>query len=124
MGLKKYFFDSYAIIEILKTNPKYIHYAEEQVTITLLNLIEIVNSVFKDLGEEQARKVYNNLKYCVEELNEDVILESTKFKNKNSKKRFSYADCIGYIFAKTNNLKFLTGDKDFEGLDNVEFVKK
>src|SRR3989344_6943654 len=95
MGLKKYFFDSYAIIEILKTNPKYLHYAEEQVTITLLNLIEIVNSVFKDFGEEQARKIYNNLKYCVEELNEDVILESTKFKNKNSKKRFPMQIVLG-----------------------------
>ncbi len=32
-------------------------------------------------------------------------------------------DCIGYIFAKQLGIKFLTGDKEFENLDNVEFVK-
>ena len=32
-------------------------------------------------------------------------------------------DCIGYILAKNIGIKFLTGDKEFENLDNVEFVK-
>ena len=33
------------------------------------------------------------------------------------------ADCIGYILAKRLSIKFLTGDKEFEKLDDVEFVK-
>ena len=32
-------------------------------------------------------------------------------------------DCIGYIMAKKLNIKFLTGDKEFENFLNVEFVK-
>ena len=35
----------------------------------------------------------------------------------------SYVDYIGYILAKQRNVKFLTGDKEFENMDNVEFVK-
>jgi len=36
----------------------------------------------------------------------------------------SMADCISYIQSKEVGVKFLTGDKEFEDLDNVEFVKK
>ena len=32
-------------------------------------------------------------------------------------------DCIGYMTAKRLGVKFLTGDREFEGMDNVEFVK-
>lgn len=32
-------------------------------------------------------------------------------------------DCIGYVYAKENGLRFVTGDKEFEGMENVEFVK-
>ena len=39
------------------------------------------------------------------------------------KRKPSYIDCIGYMVAKRLNIKFLTGDKDFEDLDNVKFVK-
>jgi predicted nucleic acid-binding protein len=46
-----------------------------------------------------------------------------KFRKKNKKRNLSYADCIGYIYALKNNLIFLTGDKEFEDLKNVEFVK-
>ena len=47
-----------------------------------------------------------------------------KFRLKNKKMDLSYADCIGYIYACENNLKFLTGDEKFKDMDNVEFVKK
>ena len=39
--------------------------------------------------------------------------------NRNS----SIPDAIGYTIAKKYNIRFLTGDKDFEGMENVEFVK-
>ena len=47
-----------------------------------------------------------------------------RFKIKNIKRSLSYADCIGYIIALRYGIKFLTGDKEFETLENVEFVKK
>ena len=36
----------------------------------------------------------------------------------------SITDCVGYIMAKKLGIKFLTGDKEFEKLDGVEFVGK
>ena len=36
---------------------------------------------------------------------------------------YSHVDCIGYILARKFNVKFLTGDREFKGLENVEFVK-
>lgn len=34
----------------------------------------------------------------------------------------SYADALGYYLALKSNVKFLTGDKWFKGLEGVEFV--
>jgi len=45
------------------------------------------------------------------------------FRALNKKRNLSYVDCIGYIIAKQRNIKFLTGDKEFEYMENVEFVK-
>ena len=33
-------------------------------------------------------------------------------------------DAIGYTIAKSHGVKFLTGDKEFEKMANVEFIKK
>ena len=42
-----------------------------------------------------------------------------KWKDRN----VSIADCVGYIMAKELGIKFLTGDKKFKDLNDVEFVK-
>ena len=57
------------------------------------------------------------------DISEDVLKEAIKFRKKNKSKNLSYTDCIGYIYALKNNLMFLTGDKEFKDLKNVEFVK-
>ena len=118
-----YFFDSYAIIELIKGNPNYAKYSEEPVIITIFNLTEIYWSVINDFDEEKANEIYRKFKDCVVELNDSVIKEAVKFRKINKKKDLSYADCIGYTYAISNNLLFLTGDKEFENLKSVEFVK-
>jgi len=35
----------------------------------------------------------------------------------------SYADAVGYSLALEMGIKFLTGDKEFRDLDNVEYVR-
>jgi len=45
------------------------------------------------------------------------------FKYENKNKNFSFIDCVGYVLAKENNLIFLTGDRAFRGMMNVELVK-
>lgn len=118
-----YFFDSYALIEIIKSNPSYAPYIESDVAMTILNLVEITNAVFLDLGEKKAKETYEKFSECVQEITWEITLEAIRIKSKHKKRHLSYADCIGYAFARKNNLLFLTGDKEFKDLPGVEFVK-
>ncbi len=118
-----YFFDSYAIIELVSGNLVYAKFAEEPVTITIFNLAEIYYSALNNTDESKAEEIYEKYKWCVVEVSDEVLKESMKFRKKNKKRNLSYSDCIGYISALKNNLRFLTGDKEFKNLDNVEFVK-
>ena len=123
MGIKEYFFDSYALIEIIKGNPAYLKYADEIVTITMLNLIEVTYAVFRSSGEEKAQEVYEKFKGCVQEPECGIIIAALRLKDKYNKRHLSYADCVGYAFAESRNLFFLTGDEDFRDMNRVEFVK-
>ena len=123
MGLK-YFFDSYAIIEVLKENPKYSIYISESVVLTIFNLAEIYWSVLLDYSEDKANVVFETYKKAVVEIDDETLKEAIKFRKEHKKQDLSYTDCIGYIYSKRNNLKFLTGDSKFENLPFVEFVKK
>ena len=46
-----------------------------------------------------------------------------KLKLRKQGKKISYVDAIGYQTALESGTKFLTGDKEFEELENVEYVK-
>ena len=123
MGLSKYFFDSYAIIEIIKANPGYLKYLDEEVLLTVFNLAEIYFFSLSNLGQVSSDIVYDKYKRNIVEIDEGSLKEAMKFRHINKKRSLSYADCVGYVYALRNGLLFLTGDKEFEGLKNVEFVK-
>ena len=123
MGLLKYFFDSYAVIEIVSGNSSYAKFLNEVPIITIFNLTEIYYSSLNKLGAKQADEIYEKYCHCVVEISDEVLKEAMKFRKENKKKDLSYADCIGYVYASENNLRFLTGDKEFEEMNNVEFVK-
>ena len=124
MGELKYFFDSYAIIEIIKENPKYSPYLSEEAVLTIFNLAEIYWSALLYYNEEKADVIFETYKKAVVEINDEILNEAIKFRKEHKKQDLSYTDCIGYIYTKRNNLKFLTGDSKFESLPFVEFVRK
>ncbi|MBI2660137.1 PIN domain-containing protein [Candidatus Woesearchaeota archaeon] len=119
----RYFFDTYALIEIIKNNPNYIKYFEEIITTSNFNLAELYFSLLRDLGEEKAKEGYYKFKDCSIELKDDIIFEAMELKLKLKNKNLSYTDCIGYISALKNNLRFLTGDRQFTDMENVELVR-
>lgn len=119
----EYFFDSYAIVELVKSNPNYSKYLNEVPTFTIFNLAEIYWSILRDFNEKEANEVYEEIKTFVIGIEDDILKEAVKFRLKNKKRNLSYADCIGYITSQRYNLLFLTGDKEFEGIKGVEFVK-
>lgn len=117
------FFDSYAILEFIRGNPSYKKYGEYSLVLNTLNLAEVLYSLFKLEGIKKSKEILNTLNFEFVEISEEIAIEATEYRFKNRRKKLSYADCIGYITAKKLGFKFLTGDKGFKGMKNVEFVK-
>lgn len=128
--METYFFDSCAVIEVLKSNPKFDKYKDENQTFTIFNLGEIFNYLIQNLDYQRALRIYYTLNSFVQPISDEVLIEAIKFRVEHNakltkkQKPLSYADAIGYIYSKQNNLKFLTCDNQFIGLPNVEYVKK
>jgi uncharacterized protein len=123
-NIKSFFFDTYALHEVIHENKNYSPYTKGITIITTkLNLMEIHYILLRSQGLEYANNAFDYFNnFCVE-IPDEVIKEANEFRLSNRKKDLSYTDCVGYILAKRLNAKFLTGDKEFEKLDNVEFVK-
>ena len=119
----KYLFDAYAIIEIIKGNKNYELYLSEDFTTSILNLGEIYYFLLINYSEKDADIWCNKLKDNVLFIDNEIIIKAMKFKFNNKNKNFSFVDCVSYILAKENNLIFLTGDKEFKDMPNVEFLK-
>lgn len=121
----KYFFDTYALIEIFLQNPKYENYTMNPIEAgtTVFNIMELHFYCLKNFGDEEAEKIYNLVSSLIISTDDDIIKDANKFKLANIKKRLSFTDCIGYISSIKLNLKFVTGDYAFKGMENVEFVR-
>lgn len=116
-----YFFDSYAIIELLRRNPNFMRYGEHPIITTIFNKIEIAWWASSLVDEKFASIVTDSL--FGQEISNEIIIEAVIMRKREKRRDLSYADCIGYCFARKNNLLFLTGDKEFKDLPGVEFVK-
>lgn len=120
-----FFFDSYALIEIYEKNISYKKYAKANTVTSYFQVYEVYHSLIKNgYSHEEVNDFFIFLQNLCIELDFDWIPKSVKFRNKYKKRDLSYADCLGYVIAKQLNIKFLTGDKEFKDLPNVEFVKK
>jgi predicted nucleic acid-binding protein len=116
-----YFFDTYAIFEIIKGNENYKRYTEVRGVTTIFNLAELN----RNLRKEKDKKFADEYTDKYSKLMVDVGIEDIKMAMdlKGIHKHLSIPDVIGYTVAKRLAIKFLTGDNDFEKMENVEFVK-
>ena len=119
----KYFFDSYAIIEVINRSPQYERLRDVSITTNVLCLGEVYYYFLKVHNKQTADFWIEKLNVDVLSITKEITIEASQIKFDYKKKQFSYPDCIGYVSAKKNKLKFLTGDREFKGMDNVEFVK-
>ena len=121
----RFFYDSYAVLAYLSGNENYrLFFEENDGLLTKLNLMEIYYRTLEVHGAEAASQVVKVFaKYVIEFAVADIE-DSMKLKSELKKKgrNISYADALGYFLALKNKVKFLTGDKWFEGLDGLEFV--
>ncbi|MDP3987113.1 MAG: PIN domain-containing protein [Nanoarchaeota archaeon] len=119
-----YFYDTYALIEIVNGNSHFERFKRFTPICTIQNLLELHNSLLRQFNKKTADYWIKKFDYKLINPTKEDIIEASDFRYKNTKKRLSMTDCIGYVVAKKQKLKFLTGDKEFEGMENVEFVKK
>ncbi|MEK6873548.1 MAG: PIN domain-containing protein [Nanoarchaeota archaeon] len=118
-----YFADTYALIEIIKGNKNYQRFLNKSLFTSIFNLYELYYSLLRDYNEIQAKQFFFYFKKNLIKYSDNSIFSASKFKLDKHKRGISYTDALGYSIASENNLKFLTGDKEFKGLNNVEFVK-
>jgi predicted nucleic acid-binding protein len=118
-----FFFDSYALFEIIKGNSNYAKFKDSEIITTKLNLFELYHGFLKEKNEELARFCLDVYYKFAVDFDEDVIKEAAKMKAILNKRKLSMADCVGYVLSRQLGTKFLTGDEQFEFMKNVEFVK-
>ncbi len=118
------FFDAYAIIEVLKGNPRYERFKDITFITNTLHLAEVFFMLLRETSLDNANNLIKNSDFEFIEISGDIAIDAAIFKHNHKDKSLSYADCIGYISAVKNKIKFLTGDEDFRDIENVEYVKK
>ena len=119
-----YFYDTYALIELFRGNPKYKKFCGYKIHTSMMNFYEFYYSVLKEFNEHEALYWANQMNLTFIDVGKVDVMKASKFRLKNIKKKLSYIDCLGYVLAVNNNMKFLTGDKEFKGVRGIEFVKK
>jgi len=124
--------DSYALFEwLVYQNQKYKKYFakinEEGALITELVLMEFYHKTLHGKGKETADRLFNTITAKTEtiKLNTERIKKTGLKRSQTLKqrKKLPYADCLNLVIAKEFNAKVLTGDKEFRGMQNTEFVE-
>lgn len=119
-----YFFDTYAMVEIIFANENYARKTSNvSIITTKMNLLELHHHILNRHGSAAAQKAYDAFKEGLIESTDEDIIDASTFRKSHASMKLSFIDCLGYAMAKRRGMKFLTGDSAFKGLENVEFVK-
>jgi uncharacterized protein len=117
-----YVFDTYAIFEIIGGNSNYNPYLDSGVIINNFIFAELCYNLLRE-NKVKAEEYAKKYSQYISSLEPEWIKEAMEFRLKWKDRDVSMTDCIGYIMAKKLGIKFLTGDKEFEDMENVEYVK-
>lgn len=119
----KFVFDTYAIMEILRGNPNYAEYNnDEDIIINNFIYAEMCYSLYRE-KQPLAKEYITKYSKFISSVKPEWIDEAMQFRLKWKDRNVSITDCVSYIMAKYLGIKFLTGDKEFKDVENVEFVK-
>ncbi|KKK80746.1 hypothetical protein LCGC14_2820430, partial [marine sediment metagenome] len=84
-----YFYDTYALIEILRGNPKYKKFEDYKIYTSIMNFYEFYYSVLKEFTEKTAKDWRKQLDLIFIEIREEDIVEASEFRLKNIKEKLS-----------------------------------
>ena len=121
-----FFADTYAIIELLKGSIRYRPYKDAVLITTEFNLAEFAYAVTRDYPE-RAQDICSQVRHGMRLYHpgDRDYLRASLLRRESALqgKKFSLIDCVGYSVAESLSLPFLTGDREFEGMAGVEYVK-
>ena len=109
-------------MELIEGNPAYESYQESEIIINNFIFSEICYVLYRDKYKQAKEQIKKYAKH-ISSVKPEWIEEAMQFRLKWKDRGVSITDCVGYIMAKKLSIPFLTGDKEFEELENVEFVK-
>ena len=125
--------DTYALMEwFIWENKNYRKYFEQiqrkKVSfVSEITLVELYHHIYHNDGAEKAELIYSSVTHYLNtaKMDDEIIKNAGIFRSEMLKRKrsLSYADCLNYSIADSLKVKLLTGDEDFRGLRNVEFVK-
>ncbi len=118
-----YFFDSYAIIALAEGSLSYSKFQEIQIVTSVLNIGEVYQIILRKNGKNKSDSWFKNINFELLEITPKIITDAIYFRHVNRKKDISLVDSVGYILSLKHKIKFLTGDRQFKYMPNVEFVK-
>ncbi len=119
--MELYFFDTYAFFETMEGNPKYSRFAQEKIVTSIINLAELSFNIRRDSNAEEVERTVKKYTPLLTEIKTEDVIKATELKFNNRK--LSLADSIGYSISQRIGAKFVTGDKEFRHMKNVEFLK-
>jgi predicted nucleic acid-binding protein len=108
------------------SHPAYKPYFEEHDgVLTKLNLLEVFYRSLEQHGSRAATEILETFsKYLVDfGLGDIVDAMKLRLELKRRGRDISYADALGYFLSRKLEIKFLTGDRAFQGLSDVEYIE-
>ena len=91
------------------------------------NLLELAYALTRDYGKREAVKILKIVRAfvtIVQPTDEDYAEASKlRIELRRQGRNLSLIDALGYIIARRLGILFLTGDREFKGLEGVEYVK-
>ena len=119
-----YCLDAYALWEINFGNEKFSKFLRYDFIVSDWTLIEFYRGMLREYGQETADYWLKKLKPHAKPVGIDMLIKAVLFQHENRKRKMSLFDCVGYIFSLEHDFKFVTGDKEFEHREGIEFIKK
>ncbi len=93
----------------------------------MFNLLELAYALIKDFEPSQTLNILTQVQAHIQVIEpsiEDLVNASKlRLKARQEERNLSLINCLGYVIARRLGIKFLTGDREFKGHENVEFVK-
>ncbi len=124
MVVKKYCLDTYALVEIYRGNQKFSSFLLEDAVIASITLAEFYGVLYREEGRARADFWFKKLSFLARPVSQETLIAAVRFRLDHKSKNLSFFDCVGYLFSQEHHALFVTGDKEFEHLEGVAFVKK